>query len=80
MTIKTGACVKIPDNRIGRVRDKNKQGEWRIRVKRKTSDTHQFLYFKSNQLKEVTCPAGWMSVAGYNSYIKKTSKSNKKMN
>ena len=72
MPLKPGACVKIPDGRIGRVRDKNENGEWRIRVKRTTSDTHQFLYFKPKQLKEVKCPSGWMSVDGYNRYLRKT--------
>ncbi len=35
MQIKPGCCVKLPDGRIGRVRDKNKYGMWRVRVKRK---------------------------------------------
>lgn len=71
MSIKPGVCVKIPDGRIGRVRDKN-NGEWRIRVKRKTSNSHQFIYYKSKYLKIVSCPPGWMSIDGYNKYLKKT--------
>ena len=72
MSIKPGDCVKIPDGRIGRVRDKNIYGEWRVRVKRKTSKTHHFMYFKPKQLKIVHCPHGWMSVTGYNNYLQKT--------
>ena len=70
--IKPGMCVVLPDKRIGRVRDKNNYGEWRVRVKRKTSNSHQFLYFMPNVLKAIDCPHGWMSVDGYNSYVKKT--------
>jgi hypothetical protein len=72
MSVKPGVCVKLPDGRVGRVRDKHKNGEWRVRVMRKTSNSHQFLFFKSNQLKVISCPTGWMSVEGYNSYLKKT--------
>jgi hypothetical protein len=72
MSIKAGVCVRLPDKRIGRVRDKNKYGEWRVRVKRTTSNSHQFLYFTSKQLKVIVCPKGWMSVDGYNSYLKQT--------
>lgn len=72
MSIKPGICVKLPDKRIGRVRAKNKKGEWQVRLKRKTSESHQFLYFKPSELKVVDCPKGWMSVEGYNNYLKKT--------
>lgn len=71
MPIGPGTCVRIPDGRIGRVREKD-GNEWRVRVKRKTSDSHQFLYFRSNQLKIVQCPPGWMSIEGYNRYLRKT--------
>lgn len=74
-----GVCVKLPDKRIGRIRDKvNKL--WRVRVKRTTSETHQFLYFKSKDLKIVPTPKGWMSVSGYNNYVKKTIAKMKKRN
>ena len=73
MSLTKGACVKIPDGRIGRLREYNKKDRtWKVRVKRNTSDTHQFLYFKSTQLTITNCPKGWMSIAGYNSYIKLT--------
>ena len=72
MSLKAGVCVKIPDGRIGRVRDYDKSKGWRVRVKRKTSDTHQFMFFKESQLKIIKCPGGWMSISGYNSYLRKT--------
>jgi hypothetical protein len=71
MKIKQGDCVKIPDGRYGRVRDYS-NGKWRVRVKRKTSNSHQFMYYKSSQLRVVSCPKGWMSIKGYNSYVRKT--------
>ncbi|VBB17565.1 hypothetical protein YASMINEVIRUS_27 [Yasminevirus sp. GU-2018] len=73
-SIKPGSCVKLKDGRIGRVRDKNSSGLWRVRVKRLTSDTHQFLYFKQSELRVIACPKGWMSVNGYNKYLDKTLK------
>lgn len=72
MHIKPGYCVKLPDGIIGRVRDKNKYGMWRVRVKRKTSNSYTFLYFNSKELKIIDCPPGWMSVDGYNNYLTKT--------
>ncbi|MBS0616273.1 MAG: hypothetical protein JSR58_06970 [Verrucomicrobia bacterium] len=66
-----GGCVKVPDGRIGRVR--RKLGNlYVVRVQRKTSKTHQFLQFKAAQLKPVACPKGWMSIQGYNRYLKIT--------
>jgi len=73
MTISQGICVKIPDGRIGRVREFDKQKKkWKVRVKRSTSNTHQFLYFTKVELTVVSCPSGWMSVDGYNNYVKIT--------
>lgn len=69
--INPGDCVKIPDGRIGRVRDV-KNDIIRVRVMRKTSKTHQFLLFGQDQLRRVSCPAGWMSPKGYNRYLKIT--------
>lgn len=70
-TIVMGGCVKIPDGRIGRVRKKS-GAQYVVRVRRKTSMTHQFLKFSAVQLKPVKCPKGWMSTAGYNRYLKAT--------
>ncbi len=69
--IKPGDCVKIPDGRIARVRDAA-EGIYRVRVRRKTSKSNQFLKFPKEGLTKVTCPKGWMSPEGYNSYLKIT--------
>ncbi len=69
--IRPGDCVKTPDGRIGRVRGKS-GGKYRIRVRRKTSNTHQFLLFDAGQLRPIDCPSGWMSPSGYNRYLKET--------
>lgn len=69
--IKPGDCVKLPDGRVGRVRDVS-GGKYRVRVRRKTSDTHQFQYFTGKELERIDCPEGWMSPTGYNRYLKTT--------
>lgn len=69
--IKPGDCVRIPDGRIGRFRDKNGD-KYRVRVKRETSKSNQFLLFNREELTKVVCPKGWMSPQGYNSYLKTT--------
>jgi hypothetical protein len=69
--IKPGDCVKIPDGRIARVRDRI-EGVYRVRVRRKTSQTHQFLELYKDDLIKVECPKGWMSPEGYNQYLKVT--------
>jgi hypothetical protein len=68
--IKPGDCVKIPDGRIGRVRDIG--NIYKIRVQRKASKSHQFLELQKEELTKVDCPKGWMTPAGYNSYLKIT--------
>ncbi len=70
-TIDPGDCVKIPDGRIARVRDITGEG-YRVRVRRKTSQSHQFLKFQKEELEKVTCPKGWMGPEGYNRYLKIT--------
>ncbi|MGI8546241.1 MAG: hypothetical protein ACR2M1_02740 [Gemmatimonadaceae bacterium] len=71
MAIEHGACVKIPDGRIARVRD-GADGAYRVRVKRKTSKSHTFLELHERDLTAVDCPKGWMSPAGYRRYLKTT--------
>lgn len=71
LTFQLGDCVQIPDGRIGRVRDAS-EGKYRVRVRRTTSDTHQFLMFSAADLKRVDCPKGWMSETGYVRYLKVT--------
>ena len=69
--IRNGDCVRIPDGRIARVRERS-GGKYKVRVRRATSETHQFLWFSPDELEPVACPTGWMSPAGYNRYLKTT--------
>lgn len=71
MSIQKGDCVKIPDGRIARVREIEKDG-YKMRVRRKTSKSHQFVTLKKSELTQVACPKGWMSSDGYNRYLKVT--------
>ena len=66
-----GDCVRVPDGRIGRVRDVD-AGSYRVRVQRRTSKTHQFLELRASELSPVECPRGWMSPDGYRRYLKPT--------
>ena len=68
---KVGDCVLIPDGRVGRVRGRIGT-KIRVRVRRTTSTTHQFLLFATAELEPVACPAGWMSPAGYVRYLRAT--------
>ena len=68
---RVGDCVRIPDGRIGRVREVS-GGKYRVRVRRATSATHQFLMFASGDLERVDCPKGWMSPEGYVRYLEVT--------
>lgn len=77
--MKQGACVLIPDGRIGRVRT-IKDNQYIVRVRRITSKTHQFLSFQKSELQSVTCPTGWMSPEGYNRYLKVTLEKMKERN
>ncbi len=63
-----GDCVRLPDGRIGRVRE-CVGGHCRVRVRRTTSKTHQFLELPTRELTRVDCPKGWMSPAGYQRYL-----------
>jgi hypothetical protein len=66
-----GDCVQVPDGRVGRVRAVDGR-EYRIRVQRRTSKTHQFLRLRAGDLARVECPAGWMTPDGYQRYLKPT--------
>jgi hypothetical protein len=70
-SFRVGDCVQIPDGRIGRVREAS-QRNCKVRVRRTTSATHQFLMFSVEDLKRTACPKGWMSPAGYVRYLKIT--------
>ena len=69
--IKLGDCVRIPDGRIARVRDRIEE-VYRVRARRKTSQTHQFLELHKEDLTKIECQKGWMSPEGYNRYLKIT--------
>jgi hypothetical protein len=68
---RVGDCVRIPDGRIGRVREVS-GGEYRVRVRRTTSATHQFLILTAKDLRRADCPKGWMSPEGYARYLRAT--------
>jgi hypothetical protein len=67
-TIRDGDCVRLPDGRVARIRGKTDDG-FRVRVRRKTSKTHQFLIVAAGELERVGCPKHWMSPAGYRRYL-----------
>ncbi len=69
--IRNGDCVRTPDGRIGRVLSKV-AGKYKVRVHRKTSNTHQFLMFSATELKPMDCPKCWMSPEAYNRYLRVT--------
>jgi hypothetical protein len=71
MAIRPGDCVKVPDGRIARVREPAADG-YKVRLRRRTSKTHQFLTFARQDLQRVDCPKGWMSPEGYNRYLQAT--------
>jgi hypothetical protein len=66
-----GDCVLLPDRRVGRVRG-YVDGKVRVRVRRTTSPTHQFLLCRPGDLRRILCPAGWMSPTGYRRYLRAT--------
>jgi len=68
---KVGECVRIPDGRVGRVREVTGP-HCKVRVRRTTSETHQFLKFIRDDLERVDCPKGWMSPEGYVRYLDNT--------
>jgi hypothetical protein len=70
-TIRVGDCVRIPDGRVGRIREVSGR-KYRVRVRRPTDTTHQFLMFAAKDLKRVACPKGWMSPEGYARYLSAT--------
>jgi hypothetical protein len=56
---------------VGRVRG-YVGGEARVRVRRTSSQTHQFLLGRPSDLQLIECPAGWMSPTGYRRYLRPT--------
>jgi hypothetical protein len=72
LKINPGDCVQIADGRVARVRENIAHGFSRIRVRKNTSNSHQFLEIRNSELKKIDCPKGWMSPEGFNRYIKVT--------
>jgi len=70
-TIRVAECVRLPDGRIGRVRSLTGDGVL-VRVRRKTSQTHQLLRLPAKKLRRIGCPEGWMSPQGYARYLRVT--------
>jgi hypothetical protein len=66
-----GACVRIPDGRVGRLRDRHGTN-WRVRVRRRSGSSHEFVMVPTSALEPTDCPKGWMSPAGYQRYLKVT--------
>jgi hypothetical protein len=66
-----GDCVRLPDGRVGRIRGRIGR-KLRVRVRRRTSETNQFLLFAPGELRVVECPQGWMSPGGYRRYLRPT--------
>jgi DNA-3-methyladenine glycosylase II len=64
-------CVRVPDGRIGRVRAKS-GNTYRIRLRRVSSQSHQFLTFQATELTPINCPKGWMTPEGYLRYLQAT--------
>jgi hypothetical protein len=63
--------VRLLDGRIGRVRARSGD-EVLVRVRRKTSQTHQFVHLPVKTLRRIDCPDGWMSPEGYARYLRVT--------
>ena len=75
--VRIGDCVRVPDGRIGRVRE-NRRGRLKIRVRRRTSKTHQFVLLAVDDVAAVECPEGWMSPDGYRRYMRAIDASRRK--
>jgi hypothetical protein len=67
-SIQPGDCVRLRDGRAARVRE-SADGQYKVRVRRTTSKSHQFLTLTRDALERIDCPKGWMSPAGYNRYL-----------
>jgi hypothetical protein len=67
-TIRDGDCVRLPDGRVARVRAKIADG-FKVRVRWRTSNTHQFPIVAAGEVERVDCPTGWMSPEGYRRYL-----------
>ncbi len=69
--MRNGDCVRLPDGRAARIRAKL-GSTYRVRVRRRHSNTHQFLLVEARKLRPIPCPRGWMSPDGYRRYLRVT--------
>jgi hypothetical protein len=46
--------------------------QYKVRVRRQTSKSHEFLSFAVGDLEQVDSPKGWMSPEGYSRYLEAT--------
>ena len=60
----TGILKKVVREKAG--------GSYRVRLRRKTSNTHQFMTFRTGELTLVECPKGWVTPEGYLRYLRTT--------
>jgi hypothetical protein len=67
-SLRNGDCVRLPDGRVGRVRGQHGLLV-KVRVRRRTSNTHEFLMCRRAELRAASCPTGWMSPDGYRGYL-----------
>ena len=65
VALQRGECVRLPDGRPGRVREKV-GGKYRVRVRRNGETTDELLLLARGALEKIPPPAGWMSADGYN--------------
>ncbi len=65
VSLRPGDCVRVPDGRPGRVRDR-RGDKYRIRVRRVGGTSDEFLLLPRRELVRIDPPAGWMSLEGYN--------------
>ncbi len=68
---KVGDCVRTPDGRFGRVRGRL-NAQVRVRVRRHSGGSHQFVLHSAAELVLIDCPKGWMSPEGYRRYLRVT--------
>lgn len=69
--LQNGDCVRLADGRIARVRARTGVLV-KVRVRRRTSATHQFVLCPLHTLERIPCPKGWMSPEGYRRYLRIT--------
>ncbi len=62
MPIQPRGCVRLPDGRVGRVRE-HVGDALRVRVRRTMSISQQFVLTKTAQVERICCPEG------YNRYL-----------